>query len=149
MPQGELTIKRVFANVGADKVFGAWTDPVVMASWYGPEGMETTIHQFDLRQGGAYRLTMKAPDGSLNWLRGEFRELRRPEKLVFSWQWENAAEPASPGAQETLVTIDIRAIGQDVAMTLTHSGFASEAAVSSHTDGWTSMMAKLESLLAA
>ncbi len=149
MPQGELTIKRVFANVSADKVFAAWTDPEIMASWYGPEGMETTIHAFDLREGGAYRLTMKAPDGTLFPLRGVFTEIRRPNRLAFSWQWESNAELAMPGAQETSVTVDIRAIGGDVALTLTHSGFATPEAIAQHNDGWTSMMTKLTSLLAA
>ena len=149
MPQGELVIKRTFSNVSADKVFDAWTDPQTMAKWYGPEGMVTTIHEFDLQEGGTYRLTMQAPDGSKFPLRGSFREIRRPERLVFSWQWENAAETSGPGAQETLVTIDIRAKGADVALTLTHNGFLTPEAAASHNDGWTSMMVKLTSLLAA
>ncbi len=148
MHKGELVIKRTFRSVPAQRVFDAWTDPATIAQWYGPEGMRIEIHEMDVRAGGSYRLTMHAADGGKFPLRGTYRELSQPGKVVFTWQWENAAEPDKPG-EETLVTVDIRAADADTMMTLTHSGFGSEEATGQHKLGWDSTMTKLERQLAA
>jgi len=48
--------------------------------------------------GGKYRVAMKAPYGNFHVAIGSYREVRFPEKLVFTWFWEAA------DMQETLVT---------------------------------------------
>lgn len=59
-----FTMERVF-NAPLDLVWKAWTDPVLLARWYGP-GVETVIHEFDLKVGGVWRneMRMKGKDGS-------------------------------------------------------------------------------------
>ncbi len=44
-------------------VFAAMSDPVRVARWWGPAGFRNTIHEFDFRPGGRWRLTMHGPDG--------------------------------------------------------------------------------------
>lgn len=48
-----------------DLVWKAWTDPELLAKWYGP-GVETVIHELDVRAGGVWRneMRMKGKDGS-------------------------------------------------------------------------------------
>lgn len=46
-----------------EAVFAAMADPARIARWWGPAGFTNTIHAFDLRPGGEWRLTMHGPDG--------------------------------------------------------------------------------------
>ena len=46
------------------QVYAALCDPDRVARWWGPVGFTNTIHQFDFRNGGDWRLTMHGPDGT-------------------------------------------------------------------------------------
>ena len=46
-----------------EDVFAAMSDPERVARWWGPEGFRNTIHAFEFREGGQWRLTMHGPDG--------------------------------------------------------------------------------------
>jgi uncharacterized protein YndB with AHSA1/START domain len=141
-----LTIKKVF-NAKPEELFEAWTDPAQVAEWYGPEGFaKSDIHSFDLREGGSYSLTMNAPDGAKHKLRGTFREVDKPNKLVFTWQWEEGGRNNMTG-EETLVTVEFNPVGTQTEMTFTHSGFVNEMARDNHNMGWTGSFNKLELLL--
>ena len=39
-----------------ERVFKAFSDPVHLARWWGPNGFTSTVHEFDLRPGGTWRL---------------------------------------------------------------------------------------------
>jgi hypothetical protein len=45
------------------QVFAAMNDPARVARWWGPDGFENSIHQFDFHPGGTWLLTMHGPDG--------------------------------------------------------------------------------------
>ena len=77
-----LTITRVF-NAPRDLVFKAWTDPKQMAVWWGPKDFTNPVCEVDARQGGAIRIHMKGPDGTVYPMHGSFREVKAPERLVF------------------------------------------------------------------
>lgn len=78
-----VVIERVFA-APRDLVFEAWTDPVRVAQWWGPEGFANPVCEMDVRPGGALRIVMRAPDGAEYPMKGVFREIVRPERLVFT-----------------------------------------------------------------
>jgi uncharacterized protein YndB with AHSA1/START domain len=141
-----LVLRRTFPGVSAADVYDAWTRPELVARWYGPEGFANEIHEMELSEGGNYRLTMQAPDGSRYPLRGVFRTLQPPTRLVFTWMWETPPENADP--RQTLVSIDISQEGPDVRLTLTHEGFPDESSVANHEMGWTGALGKLERMLA-
>lgn len=46
------------------QVYAAMNDPVRVARWWGPDGFQNTIHQFDFQPGGTWLLTMHGPDGT-------------------------------------------------------------------------------------
>jgi uncharacterized protein YndB with AHSA1/START domain len=79
----ELTIKRTFA-VPRDLVWRAWTDPEELAKWWGPACFTNPVCELDLRPGGAIHIVMRGPDGTDYPMRGEFREIVPPERLVFT-----------------------------------------------------------------
>jgi uncharacterized protein YndB with AHSA1/START domain len=148
MAEITLVTKRTF-DASPDELFAAWTDPKQVAVWYGPEGFKKTdIHTFDVREGGSYSLTMNAPDGSQHKLRGVFKKVEKPHKLVLTWQWEEGGKNNMTG-EETLVTVEFKPVGDSTEMTFTHSGFINEKAKQSHNMGWTGSFNKLEKLLAS
>ena len=79
----ELTITRSF-NVPRALVWAAWTDPKHLAQWWGPEGFTNPVCEVDVRVGGTLKIVMRAPDGTDYPMRGMFKEIIAPEKLVFT-----------------------------------------------------------------
>jgi uncharacterized protein YndB with AHSA1/START domain len=87
--QRELTLVRLY-NAPRALVFKAFTDPVHLARWWGPHGFTTPVCEFDARPGGALRIHMRGPDGSVHVALGEVLEVVAPERLVFSIRLEEA-----------------------------------------------------------
>ena len=85
----------------SDRVFAAFVEPEKLAEWWGPAGFTSPSLDLDVRNGGRYRITMQPPDGEAFHLRGEFREVDPPRRLVYTFEWE---EP-DPDDQVTVVTL--------------------------------------------
>jgi uncharacterized protein YndB with AHSA1/START domain len=79
----ELVFTRIF-DAPRELVWRAWTDPAHLAQWWGPKGFTNPVCELDLRPGGALRIVMRAPDGVEYPMRGVFREIVAPERLVFT-----------------------------------------------------------------
>lgn len=71
-------------------VYEAWTDVNHVTNWWGPHGFSVTTSEHDFRPGGVWRFTMHAPDGTDFLNRITFREIVRPEKLVYDHAGEGA-----------------------------------------------------------
>ena len=140
--ENTLNLRRIF-KAPREKVFRAWTDPEELKKWWGPEGYATPSAEVDLRVGGKYRLGMrKLPDGEIFYLTGIYREVRPPERLVYSWRWE-----AEPEYGETQVTVDFRQAGNSTEVVLTHEFFPTGKARDDHNRGWSSCLDRLAKLL--
>jgi len=63
-------------------VFDAHTTPELLRRWLGPATWTLTESEIDLRPGGTYRHLMHGPDGASMVMRGEFREVDAPSRLV-------------------------------------------------------------------
>ncbi len=100
MPTDNLVIKRHF-NAPPERVFAAFTKKDLMQAWYGPENMTAPRCEVDARVGGKYRVELHSPSGAVHIVTGEFKEIRPPERLVYTWGW---LEGAGRGP-ETLVTL--------------------------------------------
>ena len=81
--EGSVVITRVF-DAPRERVWQAWIDPKIMAQWFGPRGFTSSVPQWKLRVGGALRIVMHGPDGNNYPMKGVFREVAPPERLVFS-----------------------------------------------------------------
>ncbi|GAB1488399.1 SRPBCC family protein [Opitutaceae bacterium] len=66
-----------------EQVYGAFSDPALLARWWGPAGFTNTITRFDFRPNGAWHLVMRAPDGTEYPNESEFIEVNPPEFIVF------------------------------------------------------------------
>ena len=79
----EVVITRVF-DAPRELVFKAWTDPKIMKEWYGPKMFTNSVCELDVRVGGAWHIVMRGPDGVEYPGRGVYREIVKPERLVFT-----------------------------------------------------------------
>jgi uncharacterized protein YndB with AHSA1/START domain len=125
----ELVLTRVFAAPRA-LVFRMWTTPEHAARWWAPKGFTLLSCQLDVRPGGAWRRQMRAPDGAERWCRGVYREVVEPERLSFTYRWDDADGP------ETLVTVTFAELGDRTQLTLWQTGFATEYSRDDHRGGW-------------
>ena len=83
----EIVETRVF-DAPRDLVFEAHTSCEHMSNWWGPRKYEVASCQIDFRPGGAWRIVLRAPDGGEHGFRGEFREIVRPERIVWTFEYE-------------------------------------------------------------
>lgn len=148
MSEHVLKIVREFAGVSPMQLYTAWTDPDLVAQWYGPEGFSNSIHEFDARVGGRYRLTMHEPSGVKHPLGGTFQELVPGKRVVLTWQWEDEDTPATMGRADTLVTVTFAPTNKGAEMTMVHEKFTSAEQVESHNAGWSSSFNKLATVAA-
>ncbi len=62
-------------------VYQAWTEPELLAQWWGPNGFTNTFHTFELKPEGVWEYTMHGPDGANYLNRNVFQEIK-PEHIV-------------------------------------------------------------------
>src|SRR5258708_10992484 len=79
----ELVLTRVF-DAPRELVFKVWTDPKHVAQWWGPQGFTNRVCELDVRPGGAIRIHMRGPDGTVYRMTGVYQEIVEPERLVFT-----------------------------------------------------------------
>jgi uncharacterized protein YndB with AHSA1/START domain len=139
-----LRLSRRF-NAPRERVFDAWTNPDVLEKWWAAQpNWDTPIAEVDARPGGNYRLAMRDPDsGETHTLVGEYREVTRPERLVYTWTWESNVDEMK-GSENTLVEVDFREDGDATEVVVTHSGFATPELRDMHAQGWNGCLDNLE-----
>lgn len=138
-----LQIKKTIA-APREKVFQAWTDPKALTRWFIPfDDYTTTLAEVDLRVGGKYRIQVKAPDGVVSTVGGVYREVKPPERLVFTWTSEPGGSCGAQGGFETLVTVEFHDRGSSTEIVLTHEGFMDSTERDKHNQGWTGCLNNL------
>jgi uncharacterized protein YndB with AHSA1/START domain len=129
-----VRLERTFEARARD-VFDAWTNPEVLRRWWAANpAWRTPVADVDLRVGGAYRLSMEDPEaGTVHTVRGEYQEVRPPERLVYSWCWE---EGEGRTGHVSTVTVDFVEEGERTRVVLEHSGLESPESREQHGHGW-------------
>ncbi len=130
-----------------ERVFAAWTDPEQFMQWMCPPGFALDQCELDARTGGAWRVHGYKPDGSPFAKSGVYREVRRSERLVFTWAHHADDCFASMRGHETTVERTFRAIDGTTELTLVHGPFVDAPSVEGHTEGWTASFGKLDDFL--
>jgi uncharacterized protein YndB with AHSA1/START domain len=128
-----------------EQVFEAWTSAEVLKRWWAAAPTwETPLAEVDAREGGSYRLSMRTDTGEVHTVRGEYKEVSPPERLAYTWSWEEGPEPAMAGSESSLVVVEFVEDGDGTLVKLTHSGFAGEQIREVHAQGWKAVLANLE-----
>jgi uncharacterized protein YndB with AHSA1/START domain len=86
---GQFTISRLF-DAPRELVWDVWTKCEHLMKWWGPKGMSVAKCELDFRPGGTFHYGLRAPDGSIMWGKWTFREIVKPEKLVFVVSFSDA-----------------------------------------------------------
>jgi len=66
-----------------ERVFAAFSDPGQLAAWWGPQGFTNSFEQFDFTPGGAWRFTMRGPDGTAYPMSHRFTEIVAARRIAF------------------------------------------------------------------
>lgn len=83
----EIVMTRAF-DAPRMLVWKAWTDPGHLPHWMlGPEGWTMPVCEIDLRPGGAWHFVWRRSDGGEMGMRGVYREITPPERLVSTESW--------------------------------------------------------------
>ncbi|RMH11913.1 MAG: SRPBCC domain-containing protein [Gemmatimonadetes bacterium] len=122
-----------------EEVFDAWTQPERMARWCCPDPNATVDVEIDLRVGGAFMIRMHIEGGPYT-ASGTYREVERPRRLVYTWDWQ---EEAHRMGVDTVVTVEFTPVDGGTEVTLVHEGFPTEDARTGHEEGWTACLARL------
>ncbi len=84
----EIFSSRVL-NFPIEKVYQAFADQTYLKNWWGPEGFTNTIHEFDLKPGGKWILTMHGPEKG-NYENSSIFKIVKPLKLI---SWTRVSQP--------------------------------------------------------
>lgn len=158
-PRGpDLVVTRSFDAPRA-LVFRSWTEPERFARWFGPHGSQVPFCKLDARPGGTLHFCHRFPgrerEGVVRadyasgdiWVKGVYREVVEPERLVFTTFFSDAAgnRVERPGfSLETEVTVTFTEDRGRTTVTIQQSGLAAEQG---ELQGWTESLIRLRELL--
>jgi uncharacterized protein YndB with AHSA1/START domain len=159
----DFVITRVF-DAPREIVFRAWTDPKHLAQWWGPRIFTTHIYKMDVRPGGAYRIAMRGSDGVEYPIKGAYREIVKPERLVMTMDvsehpaaWHDLVKPnrrkdETNPAGEMLMTATFDQVGEKTRLTVRVRLISTEIRDAmlkmGMTEGWSESLDRLQEVVA-
>lgn len=140
----EVVMTRVF-DAPRRLVWQAWTSPEHVSQWMlGPEGWSMPVCEIDLRPGGSWHFVWRKANGAEMEMRGTYREVAPPERLVSTEKW-------GPEWPETVNTLTLAELDGRTTLTQTilyPSKQARDAALKTGmADGAATSMDRLEKRL--
>ncbi|HZU11805.1 MAG TPA: SRPBCC domain-containing protein [Chloroflexota bacterium] len=136
-----LRMSRV-VNAAPQDVWTAWTEPTSLSRWWWPERFRTD-YAIDLRPGGRYHYrTDEIPGMGVLSLRGTYQEVASPERITYSWDWEN-------GEPVTAVTVEFVGRDSGTEICLAHGSFATSEERDNHIVGWNDCLDRLAAMFPA
>jgi uncharacterized protein YndB with AHSA1/START domain len=124
-----LQITRVLP-APVEHVCAALTRAEALAEWFWPARLDPKVSA-DPRPGGQYRI-----EGTGLAVSGRYVEIDEPRRLVFTFQWDG-------DAGESIVTIELVALGAKTELSLVHDRFDGEADRDNHLTGWNDCLDRL------
>lgn len=139
----KVTIEKEF-KTAPEKVFDAWLDPEWLNRWmFGPDVRDEEIIKLENNpeEGGHFSYVVNRDGQKINHM-GTYREVQRPNRLVFTWGVDVEA------GDKSVVIIDIESTENGSRLTLVHKLTPKWAEYADRTrEGWSYMMDKLSVLL--
>jgi uncharacterized protein YndB with AHSA1/START domain len=137
-------------------VFDAWTRPELLLQWYAPRGCTIRFAEFDVRPGGRFHSCIRNPSFGDCWCVGVYREIVRPERIVYTMATADSAgnviEPAQAGhdphwPRETLVRVTLAEVRGSTLLTLEQSAPEWLAKQTGAHPSWLQMLDRLDELV--
>ena len=158
-PDDKFVINRSF-ECSRDLMFELWTDPKHFSQWLPPTGFTQEYIRADIRTGGSGFYCMSGPNNMKMYGRIEYKEIRKPDRLVYTQVFCDKDEkisrhPMAPTWPETmLTTVTLTEEGpQKTRVTIVWEVYGNataaeretfHAAKAGMTQGWTGSFDKLE-----
>jgi uncharacterized protein YndB with AHSA1/START domain len=131
MPATASAVEReILIHATPDTIFDFLIDAHKMPVWMGRKA------ELEPRAGGLYRVDINGEAVA----RGEFVEVERPSRVVFTWGWEAEDNPVPPGS--STVEITLTADGDATLVRLVHTDLP-EPAREPHHHGWSQYLDRL------
>jgi len=136
------------------RVYAALLDPSLIARWRVPGGMGCDVHEFDAREGGAFRvsLTYDAPDAvgkstaHADTYRGYFEQLVPNQRVLERLAFETD-DPRMQG--EMRIATELSSEGSGTRLTAVHENLPPGITPSDNEAGWHDALTKLAALVEA
>jgi uncharacterized protein YndB with AHSA1/START domain len=142
-PRGEAVFMTRFLRAPRDLVFDALVEPEHLARWCGPRDFKPWVSEVELWRGGRHRSVLRGPNYRELTLSGIYREVSRPEKLVYTERFEIA--PHSSHEHVVAITLTERRGG--TGLTLTERLQAAEnPGAKMHVGAWEANLQSLDRL---
>jgi uncharacterized protein YndB with AHSA1/START domain len=98
-----------------ERVYRAFLDPAAQAKWLPPYGFTCTVHHFEPKVGGTYKMSFtNFTSGKSHSFGGKYLELKPNEKIRYDDTFD---DPNLPGTMITTVLLKAVSCGTDVAIT--------------------------------
>jgi len=114
-------------------VFRIWEQREHMIRWLGPKDFTCTHLEMDFRPGGRWRACIESEAYGETWMGGEYREIERDRRIVYSFAWEDGRD--QPGI-DTLITVTFRDDNGRTVQSFHQAPFISVESRDSHVGGW-------------
>lgn len=106
-----IKLHRVLAT-RPEKVYRAFIEADALAKWLPPNGFTCTVHQFDGKVGGTFKMSFRNfTTGASHSFGGEYVELVPHERLRYTDKFD---DPNLPGLLEVTVTLKEVSVGTEL-----------------------------------
>ena len=139
---GTVRLHRVLATK-PEKIYRAFTEADALAKWLPPNGFVCTVHQFEGKVGGPYRMSFRNfTTGRSHSFGGEFLELVPNERLRYTDQFD---DPNMPGVIR--VTVDLKKVSVGTEVNIVQEGIPDAIPVEACYLGWQESLQNLAKLV--
>lgn len=108
---GTVRLHRVLTTT-PEKLYRAFIEADALAKWLPPNGFTCTVHQFDGKVGGKFKMSFRNfTTGDSHSFGGEYLELKPGERLVYTDRFD---DPNLPGEIRVTVTFKQVSVGTEV-----------------------------------
>ena len=152
----ELSITRVF-NAPRELVWQAWTDPAMAKQWSGPKVFPAFHVELGRKPGDRWRIGLRGMTPGSDtvaeiWQGGVLKEFVPPERLVYTYAWEDRSAvglPADGAPHDTTITVRLEERDGKTTMHFSQAFFATASERDGHNGGWSSSFERLAELVEA
>src|SRR5262245_31258292 len=145
--ESTVSLTRVL-DAPRERVFAAWTDARQLERWFGPDGFTLHSAETDPRPGGRFRICLRSPAGDEIRVRGVYRELTAPERVVITC---TAYDAKGVAQLEEVISVTLADENGRTRLSLNATaggaGPEAERMIAGMPNGWNQTVARLGDLL--